>query len=175
MACTRTPVSTISIARTSSADADEIRQSHDHIHGTHKGRPDADKIPAKAMHGTHKGRLTPTIYPRNPWYSCKSMACTRLEGDDLTVPTLLHNFLFSAGPLCLLTRSLPTTFFSAGPLCFWTRSLPTTFFFAGPLCLWTRSLTSCTTFFSAGPLCFWTRSLPTTFFFAGPLCLWTRS
>ncbi|KAF8127581.1 hypothetical protein EV363DRAFT_462331 [Boletus edulis] len=22
-----------------------------HIHGTHKGRPDADKIPAKAMHG----------------------------------------------------------------------------------------------------------------------------
>ncbi|KAF8127637.1 hypothetical protein EV363DRAFT_1401006 [Boletus edulis] len=40
--------------------------SHDRIHGTHKGRPDADKIPAKPMHGTHKGRLTPTIYPRNP-------------------------------------------------------------------------------------------------------------
>ncbi|KAF8130186.1 hypothetical protein EV363DRAFT_1335300 [Boletus edulis] len=40
--------------------------------------PDADKIPAKAMHGTHKGRLTPTIYPRNPWYSCTSMACTRV-------------------------------------------------------------------------------------------------
>ncbi|KAF8424792.1 hypothetical protein L210DRAFT_3567802 [Boletus edulis BED1] len=49
-----------------------------HIHGTHKGRHDADKIPAKAMHGSHKGRLTPTIYPRNPWYSCKSMACTRV-------------------------------------------------------------------------------------------------
>ncbi|KAF8451003.1 hypothetical protein L210DRAFT_2426082 [Boletus edulis BED1] len=70
-----------------SADADKIpakpvmvpqTPSHDHIHGTHKGRPDADKIPAKAMHGTHKGRLTPTIYPRNPWYSCKSMACTRV-------------------------------------------------------------------------------------------------
>ncbi|KAF8128856.1 hypothetical protein EV363DRAFT_1169713, partial [Boletus edulis] len=83
----------------------------------------------------------------------------QLEGDGLTVPTLLHNFLFSAGPLCLWTRSLPTTFFSAGPLCFWTRSLPTTFFSAGPLCLWTRSLTSWTTFFSAGPLCLWTRSL----------------
>ncbi|KAF8439883.1 hypothetical protein L210DRAFT_3540732 [Boletus edulis BED1] len=40
--------------------------SHDRIHGTHKGRPHADKIPAKPMHGTHKGRLTPTIYPRNP-------------------------------------------------------------------------------------------------------------
>ncbi|KAF8140408.1 hypothetical protein EV363DRAFT_1393317 [Boletus edulis] len=42
------------------------RQSRDRIHGTHKGRPDADKIPVKAMHGTHKGRLTPTIYPRKP-------------------------------------------------------------------------------------------------------------
>ncbi|KAF8438160.1 hypothetical protein L210DRAFT_3545561 [Boletus edulis BED1] len=40
--------------------------SHGRIHGTHKGRPHADKIPTKAMHGTHKGRLTPTIYPRNP-------------------------------------------------------------------------------------------------------------
>ncbi|KAF8122242.1 hypothetical protein EV363DRAFT_1183021 [Boletus edulis] len=51
--------------------------SHGRIHGTHKGRPHADKIPAKVMHGSHKGRPTPTIYPRNPWYSCKSMACTR--------------------------------------------------------------------------------------------------
>ncbi|KAF8439850.1 hypothetical protein L210DRAFT_2184116 [Boletus edulis BED1] len=40
--------------------------SHGSIHGTHKGRPDADKIPAKAMHGSHKGRLTPTRYPRKP-------------------------------------------------------------------------------------------------------------
>ncbi|KAF8452119.1 hypothetical protein L210DRAFT_3517275 [Boletus edulis BED1] len=54
------------------------RQNHDGTHGTHKGRPDADKIPAKAMHGTHKGRLTPTIYPRIPWYSRMSMACTRV-------------------------------------------------------------------------------------------------
>ncbi|KAF8127609.1 hypothetical protein EV363DRAFT_1171886, partial [Boletus edulis] len=84
-------------------------------------------------------------------------AALQLEGDDLSVPTLLDIILFSAGPLCLWTRSLPTTFFSAGPLCFWTRSLPTTFFFAGPLCFWTRSLP--TTFFSAGPLCLWTRSL----------------
>ncbi|KAF8415502.1 hypothetical protein L210DRAFT_3586015 [Boletus edulis BED1] len=56
----------------------DTRQSHDSTHGTHKGRPDADKIPAKAMHGTHKGRLTPTIYPRIPWYSRMSMACTRV-------------------------------------------------------------------------------------------------
>ncbi|KAF8137424.1 hypothetical protein EV363DRAFT_1156314, partial [Boletus edulis] len=69
-------------------------------------------------------------------------AALQLEGDDLSVPTLLHKFLFSAGPLCLWTRSLTswTTFFSAGPLCFWTRSLPTHFFSAGPLCLWTLSL-----------------------------------
>ncbi|KAF8127607.1 hypothetical protein EV363DRAFT_1400985 [Boletus edulis] len=44
----------------------DTRQSHGSIHGTHKGRPDADKIPAKAMHGSHKGRLTPTRYPRKP-------------------------------------------------------------------------------------------------------------
>ncbi|KAF8419641.1 hypothetical protein L210DRAFT_3576394, partial [Boletus edulis BED1] len=56
--------------------------SHGRIHGTHKGWPHADKIPAKAMHGSHKGRLTPTIYPRNPWYSCKSMACTRTPSHD---------------------------------------------------------------------------------------------
>ncbi|KAF8140407.1 hypothetical protein EV363DRAFT_1153198 [Boletus edulis] len=80
------------------------------------------------------------------------------KGTTFRCPLLGHNFLFSAGPLCL-----------------WTRSLPTTFFSARPLCLWTRSLTSWTTFFSAGPLCFWTRSLPTLFFSAGPLCLWTLS
>ncbi|KAF8439831.1 hypothetical protein L210DRAFT_2181572 [Boletus edulis BED1] len=125
------------------------------------------------MHGTYKGLLTPTRYPRNPCHGTRVQdltststidafeneppAALQLEGADLMVPTLLRNFLFSAGPLCLWTRSLPTTFFSAGPLCFWTRSLPTTFFFAGPLCFWTRSLP--TTFFSAGPLCLWTRSL----------------
>ncbi|KAF8127582.1 hypothetical protein EV363DRAFT_462381 [Boletus edulis] len=62
------------------------------------------------MHGTYKGLLTPTRYPRNPCHGTRVQdltststidafeneppAALQLEGDDLTVPTLLHNFLF---------------------------------------------------------------------------------
>ncbi|KAF8127593.1 hypothetical protein EV363DRAFT_1171892 [Boletus edulis] len=80
-------------------------------------------------------------YQHHRCYSERTSRCVAAgRGRPFGAQSLGHNILFSAGPLCLWTRSLPTTFFSAGPLCLWTRSLPTTFFSAGPLCLWTRSL-----------------------------------
>ncbi|KAF8131074.1 hypothetical protein EV363DRAFT_1331513 [Boletus edulis] len=114
------------------------------------------------MHGTHEGRLTPTRYPRIPWYSCMSMACTRsADADDIpakpTIPVLTGHcasehgryslFLFCRA-IVLLDTLVTLYFFFAGPLCFWTRSaivlldtlITLYFFFAGPLCLWTRSL-----------------------------------
>ncbi|KAF8439851.1 hypothetical protein L210DRAFT_2183810 [Boletus edulis BED1] len=133
--------------------------SRDRIHGTHKGRPDdADNIPAKPMIPMFRYTCSRSDeYQHHRCYSERNSRCVAAgRGRPFGAHSLGHNFLFSAEPLCL-----------------WTRSLLTTFLFAGPLCLWTRSLL--TTFFSAGPLCFWTRSLPTLFFPAGPLCLWTLS